>query len=291
MEKRLFIIGLILVLISSPSCSTSGPNADEERMVQTTHFDIHWNTDDATEAEVAQAQQLAEERYAVLAHYFGEDKTPTGRLILRLDGDGLADPNQPQAPYVDGQGRIYLYRFETTGYFGELLHELVHAFRLRTNYWSQDGFIEEGLAEFVSTFLQPETVGFPRYGYSLDVVAGQWLYHEQAIPLSVLQSRHWELNLPCKWQAYPLRASFFQYLHETFGKEKVFALADAPPPVPLGQYEQVFGQSFEDLAQAWAANLTARFAAGDNMLTQAQAYRTQTPVQYAIQYDEVCTAG
>ena len=117
------------------------------------------------------------------------------------------------------------------------------------------------------------------------------MLHDEAIPLSVLQRQHRSINLKCKWQTYPLRASFFRYLHDTFGKAALFDLAYGDRPFTEVRYEALFGRSFDQLAAAWEADLRNRLAALDDAATQAQAYREQTPLRYAVQYGGICQAG
>jgi hypothetical protein len=103
---------------------------------------------------------------------FSLKRTPTERklrheasIVVILAGHGQAADGSWRAASVDERGRIILLRYAEglSSYSQELTHELVHAFRRLAGFWLS-GFLEEGLAEAVTMRVDPNEVGFPRYG-------------------------------------------------------------------------------------------------------------------------------
>ena len=187
---------------------------------KTDHFIITWQDTLITNEEVKQAEELAERMYKGLSEYLGASKMPKNKIILNLGGDAFVDSNIPKIPFVNSQGEIFLYRYPRSGYFGELPHELVHALRMIIG-WTGDRFLEEGLAECLSSLLFPEVIGFSRYGYSTTISAGSWFMdnEDETIPLKLLKNKHSVLNLKCQAQVYSIRADFFRYLLKQYGKD------------------------------------------------------------------------
>jgi hypothetical protein len=207
-------------------------------------------------------------------------------VAIRLAGDGgsgrysTVDPNS---------GEVILYRFvgDGGGYEASLVHELVHA--LRRHRWTDPQrqtdpalFLEEGLAEVVAVEVGFPSTGFPLYGASLDVAAGQWIDRGEDLDPADLVRRHNALNFSCMPQAYTLRLSFITYLRERFGLASLVALAEAPPPLDEDAFVQAFEVSLDELSTAWRAWATTRYAAASDASSQARAYRD------AVKYFPVC---
>lgn len=191
-----------------------------------------------------------------------------------MDGDAFSsNGSNPKIPFVDGNGEIVLFRF-ATGYLGELPHEYVHVLRLYQG-WSSDGFLEEGLAETISSKLFPENIGFSLYGYSTTVAAGLWLRDDNMIPLEELKESHFDLNLKCLPQSYSSRADFFRFILEEYGKQEFMEFVYANDAGQYEGYQRAFGKNLGQLQEHWLANLRQRFDALKDGETQVQAYKTR----------------
>jgi hypothetical protein len=229
------------------------------------HFIFESTTADATAAEMDAGIQLAEVIFESVAALIGPTHVPSRRIKVILEGDFRSDRS---AGFVDEQGNIHLsrYRADLGGYFGSLAHEIAHAVRytywhrFMVGPWENFGFIEEGFAEFVAQQVYPEKKGFPFYGYPEDVVVGHMLIHGDAIPLQVMRDRH-ELNTPCEWQTYPLRASWFRYVDQTYGRAAVLAIAYAEVETTNEMIETLLGVPIVQVDAAWDEWLRARYAA------------------------------
>lgn len=232
----------------------------------TPHFVLVWRQGETTREEIDAAVAHAEFLFAKLADELGAAQTPQASLIVMFEEPAITPTGQWRIPYVDRAGRIHLLRFPGLGggYLGKLGHELVHAFRSawRSQRSRPEGvaysFVEEGFAEWIATRLEPHSLAFPYYGFSVHLVAGQWLIRDEAPPLRVLLERHRDLNPRCLTQAYALRGAFFQYLHDTYGKEAVFRLAYAEDEMTPVLFAQIFDQDFDTLAGDWRAATLAR---------------------------------
>ena len=121
--------------------------------------------------------------------------------------------------------------------------------------------------------------GFPWYGFSVDIVAGQWIANEEDIPLAVLRENHKDLNMPCKAQSYSLRSSFFKYLGDTYGDAAVLDLANQDKAGALADYPRFFEREFDDLVTEWREALMQAFADTEDAEDLAQRYR-KSPIQY-----------
>jgi hypothetical protein len=240
------------------------------------HFDFESTTADATAAEMDLGISLAETHYEAIANLVGANHLPGRKIKVILEGPFRPDRS---AGFVDDQGNVHLsrYRDDLGGYFGSLPHEVAHAFRYtywhRFNIgpWENFGFIEEGFAEFVAQQVYPEKGGFPFYGYPEDVVVGHMLIRGDAIPMQVMRDRH-ELNTPCQWQTYPLRASWFRYVDETYGRAAVLAIAYAEVETTNEMIAGLLGVAIAQVDADWDLWLRARYAAIPNAEAVAQAY-------------------
>lgn len=269
-------MAMVMLLVAGPVA------AEEWQKTETEHLILHWLEGETPEA-IAAAEEKGEAYFAALRVMLGH--APEHKLHVHLNGDAQRPDGSWGTPRVDGWSRIHLYRFGPThhGYFGAYAHELVHAFRFSRKP-HHDWFLEEGFAEFVALRVDDPLRGFPWYGYPVDLVVGQWFANGEALSLDDLRSRHRELNMPCKLQAYSLRSGFFDWLGREFGDEKVLDLASREKAGALADYEEIFGASFADLTARWEAAARAAYASIDDADAQAAAFRTQSPAQY----QEIC---
>ena len=251
------------------------------------HFDFESTTADATPAEVDAGIELAEALYEDIAVLVGANHLPGRKIKVILEGPYRSDRS---GGYVDEQGNVHLsrYRADLGGYFGSLTHEIAHAFRYTywhrflVGPWENFGFIEEGFAEFVAQQVYPEKGGFPFYLHPEDVVVGHMLIRGDAIPMQVMRDRH-DLNTPCEWQTYPLRASWFRYVDETYGRAAVLAIAYAEVETTNEMIEGLLGAPIAQVDAGWDQWLRARYAAIPNAEAVAQAYMARFGDQHFCQ--------
>lgn len=252
------------------------------------HFVYFWNSGETDTQEIVEAGAFAEEVFMRLSKLLGESNMPENKLIITFRGEGVDLRRQKKkTPHVDFQGRIHLYRFEGEGYLGVLPHEMVHATRMGSErMWER--FFEEGLASAISYYLYPERMGFPRFGYDLDLVAGHWLESENGnIPLIQMRREHNRLNLKCQLQTYVTREHFFTYLAETHGIEKLVEFGNRENAGELSLYKEIWGKSFEILASEWEGELRRRYANIPNAKNEMEEFFESTSAKYI----PVCKAG
>jgi hypothetical protein len=173
---------------------------------------------------------------------------------------------------------LYQYSGEFTDHTVEAAHELVHAFRRAAGFW-YSGFWEEGFAEAITMAVDPDDVGFPRYGYPLTVTAGHLLAWDEYVPLAEVRSRHRDVGRRCLLQAYLERASFFQYLVDREGLEAFIELSYGPRNPGDDDYLQVYGMSFDDLVADWESTLRSEYEAILDSDEIAQRYRAEPPIR------------
>jgi len=228
---------------------------------ETRHFVILAHDGVGSRTEIARAGDRAERAHDALRELLGDERTPTRKLTIVLEGDGLAGGDL--YPHVDASGVIHLYRFteEFDDHFDSLLHEMVHAFRRGTGRPWVDGFREEGLAQAIVLALEPPEIHFPLWGYPLDLVAGHLVATERDIPLPTLRHMHPQLNLPCRLQSYVQRASFFEHLTREFGLDAVISLVYDRPVGGVDPFVMAFGSTLDALAEDWREALLERYRA------------------------------
>lgn len=275
-RARLFAVLASLVLAAPLSAQTGRGETD--------HLIVEWV--EGTPPEVIEAAKAEGERYySALAEMLNYE--PAWRVTILLQGRAERPDGSRGFPRVDSYGRIHLYQFESTieSYFSALAHEMVHVFRFRRQP-NPDWFFEEGFAEFIALRVDSSLDGFPWYGFSPIVAAGQWLARGEDIPLATLRERHREINQRCKAQSYTLRSDFFHYLGRTHGNAAVLAMATEDEAGDLTQYQEHFGASFATLAERWRKDLIARFERFEGSEEQGRLFR-ESPIQYA----PVCRRG
>ena len=261
------------------------------KRLESRNFIVAWDPQVVNDSVAETARQRAEAAFDMLSRYLGDENTPRqAKIAILLEGDSPSPDGRYRYPHVDSVGRIHLFRFGgiTESYFGPIPHELVHVFRrmIRGNpTWNP--FLEEALASYVADQVVPASKSFPLYGFPLELVAAQWLHHEEFIPLSTLMTRHRQLNLPCKLQTYTLRASFFTYLHDEYGKEAVLRLAYHSEAHSEDLYRRIFREDLKQLEKSWMKSLRRSFETIDQASAKAKSYRTETPVKYM----KICKPG
>jgi hypothetical protein len=139
---------------------------------ESAHFVFVWRQAETTPEEIEAAVALAEHLFARLSVVLGPERVPSKKLIVMFEGD-WRPTGERRYPYVDAFGRIHLFRFPGLGggYLGKLGHEMVHAFRMEWK-WNRRrppgqafGFVEEGVAEWLATHVEPDSLAFPYYGF------------------------------------------------------------------------------------------------------------------------------
>jgi hypothetical protein len=277
---------LLMAAAAAPPRSTGIP-IGFDRQEETEHFVFVWRAAETDELAVTVAKSRGEELFAGIRGILGE--APRHKVVVLFEGDAHHADGSWAVPSVDEtDGTMHLYQFgpSVMDYLGALPHELVHVFRVKGGR-HLDGFLEEGLAEYIAGRVDPDNRGFPRYGIPLTVAAGQWLGGEEEIPLATLRASHDSLSLRCQAQSYVLRASFFEFLARAYEMEKVLLLANQEHPSDPEPYRQVFHRDFAQLVADWRQDLETRFAAVQNGKELARRYREET----AIKFMHTCRRG
>lgn len=277
-HKRRFVrwTGLVACLFTVACGGSTEPEPATPLSRSSAHFDFESTSAEATPAEMDAGIELAEALYGDIAVLVGANHLPGRKIMVILEGPYRPDRS---GAYIDEQGGVHLsrYRADLGGYFGSMAHEIVHAFRygywhrFNVGPWKNFGFIEEGFAEFVAQQVYPEKGGFPFYLHPEDVVVGHMLIRGDAIPMQVMRDRH-DLNTSCEWQTYPLRASWFRYVDETYGRAAVLAIAYAEVETTNEMIEGLLGTPIAQVDVGWDQWLRARYAAIPDADAVAQAY-------------------
>ncbi|MCB9793650.1 MAG: hypothetical protein H6741_13080 [Alphaproteobacteria bacterium] len=195
------------------------------------------------------------------------------------------------SPYVDADGTVHLWRFSEGegGYRAMYAHELVHGIGFdqalasgRTEMQGV-GFYIEGWAEYVALLVDPEKTGFPLFGFDEDVVVGHWLEHG-GLSLASLRTSHEALNMPCQYQGYILRASWYRYVDEVLGHKVLMDLVSAEAGYSDAAMAEVLGAELAQVDADWAAWALARYDAVQGADAEAQAYRERIyPVEPCVE--------
>ncbi len=197
--------------------------------VSSEHFHLVADTYTSSEAEMQALLEQGEAFHAAIAAISPPDLRLDPTIEVQLNGDV-----RNQAPFVDGEGTIHLWRYspEEGGYGAIFAHEIVHAIAFDSVVeagvleWPDLGSYSEGWAEYAALLVDPGKTGFPLYGFDEDVVAGHWVAHG-GLALAALRAAHSELNKRCELQAYVMRASWFRHVDEVFGREVLLDLVAA----------------------------------------------------------------
>lgn len=285
--RGLFILLFLFTTVTAWTQTKGVVPSDYDHTDYTDHFVLLWNDGETKATEIDEAKIFAEEAYAKIAKVFGVTNMPGEQLIITFRGEGVdKKTRRKRTPHVDYQGRIHLYRFDQGGYLSVLPHEMVHAIRInKVARWER--FFEEGLASAIAYHLYPDKAGFPRFGYSLDLIAGYWLTSGKGIPLETMRSDHSRLNLKCQLQTYVAREDFFNYLNSKYGTDKLVEFAYTNQVGTLEQYKSTWGKTFNQLIVEWEADLRKRYGKIENPQGQIDEYFSTTSARYI----PVCEAG
>jgi hypothetical protein len=182
--------------------------------------------------------------------------------------------------YVETERFAVFWRTEEAS--AEQVRELVptaDAYFERISALGHSGFWEEGFAEAIAMAVDPDDVGFPRYGYPLTVAAGHLLAWDEYIPLAEVRARHREMGRRCQLQAYLERASFFHYLVERRGITSLIELTYGPHSPTEDDFQQVYGKPFDELVTDWETRLLADYRATVEADETARRYRAEPPIR------------
>lgn len=271
--KAFRITSALLVLFALCGCGYFA----EPIEVSSEHFRFIGTTYTSSEEEMEEGIKRAEELYEALAEIIPADFPLDSLIVVQLNGD-----LRSQAPYVDGEGTIQLWRYpeEEGGYRALFAHELVHAIAFDAAVkagaleWESLGFYNEGWAEYAAQLIDPGKTGFPYYGFDKAVVAGYWA--SQGGPtLAELRISHEELNLSCACQTYPLRASWFRYVDESYGRQAVLEIMYGGREMTPEVVAEILGDSLAQVDKAWRVWVLKRYASNPDATTQAAAYRNR----------------
>ena len=273
-KKGYLVIGALVMA----SLALSGCGLFAEPLERSSeHFQFVATSATSTEAEMQAGIERAEAVYAAVAAIIPPDFPLTPVLDVQLNGD-----LRSQSPYVDGDGTIQLYRYsaEEGGYWALLAHEIVHAITFDHGVeigaldWAALGFYNEAWAEHVAQIVDPEKSGFPLYGFDEEVVVGHWV-SQGGLSLAALRASHETLNARCEHQAYPMRASWFRYVDETYGRQAALDVFYGGREMTPAVVEEVLGQSLTAVDEAWRDWALARYAEHPAADAQARAYRAR----------------
>ncbi len=259
---------------------------------QTAHFNI-WllkSEPDLAPNDLKILIKKLESSYEAIQTTIGPPDSSVKNFDVLLEGKSFEPGLPPHYPSVDDFGIIHLYTFLGPGslYLQGLPHEIVHAFRNKIRYlhnmqlkdkFDGFGFIEEGFAEFVSQTIDPSSISFVNYGFPRQVVVGYWLTTNQDIPLEVLWKHH-EINGRCVAQAYPLRASFFFYLEQEYGRDAVFKLANSQQKVTEEIFLNIFKKNLSTLVaewRPWAIDQFNKISGNEQIL---KTWQDSTPIKF-----------
>lgn len=271
------------VALAACAAKPTAPEADCKFRSSTTHFRLCWQSPTISETEIATLRSALERGLGKIRAFLGAQSSLS--LPVRLHEKGGAK----EAPHVDSNGVIHLYRFDTPmgGLLQGIPHEIVHALRHERNtrlygrdldHWPSGAiFVEEGFAEFVASEIAGPHTSFSTFGRRLDLLAGYWLATGQSIPLDTL-FRNPELAPKCAAQSYPLRASFVKFLFEEGGKTPLLALMNHSSPFVPELLPRFFRYDAERLFSLWRRWALRRYRALRNTEAALIDLRKNTPI-------------
>ncbi len=225
------------------------------------HFKFNATTYTSTIEEMQEGINHAEQLYNTLSSIIPSDYPLDSIIVVQLNGN-----YRSQGPYVDGNGTIQLWRYseEEGGYWALFPHELVHAIGFDTAVklgmleWASLGFYNEAWAEYMAQLIAPEKTGFPFYGFDEDIVVGHWV--SQGGPtLASLRSSHNELNLACSLQSYTMRASWFRYVDETYGRQLALEIMYGGREMKPATVEEILGEDLDVVDKGWREWVLKRY--------------------------------
>ena len=105
-------------------------------------------------------------------------------------------------------------------------------------------------------------------------VAGHWVLRG-SLTMADLRDRHEALNARCQVEAYPMRASWFRYVDETFGRKATLEVMYSGREMTPKVVEAALGAPLVEVDAGWRAWVTARYAAHASADAEAEAYRAR----------------
>jgi hypothetical protein len=197
--------------------------------------------------------QQAEEAIAVTTRRMGTHGL-NGRIAIRFE-PALTGPCAYRGLTLSSERTILLYYEPGTNpmrVVALLAHEFVH--QLQQDYYGaphlvSDTILLEGMATWASSDYYQTDDGRPEY----HVAAKEALNSGTLLPLTT------DLNQDCRTSTrnhiYEQWASFFAYLLETYGREKIDAVyVDSRGRAPgSANFQGVYGKSLAELEAAWIA--------------------------------------
>ncbi len=240
------------------------------------HFRFSATSATSSESEMQEGIDRAEALYAAIARILPPDVRLDPVIDVRLNGN-----LRRQVPHVDENGTIQLWRYsaEEGGYWALLAHELVHAITFDAGVevgaleWESLGFYNEAWAEYVGQLIDPGRTGFPFYGFDEDVVVGHWV-SQGGLTLAMLRESHGALN-ECWHQAYPMRASWYRYVDETYGRQSALDIFYGGREMTPAVVEEILDDSLAVVDADWRTWVLARYDAHPGADVQTAAYRAR----------------
>ncbi len=137
------------------------------------------------------------------------------------------------------------------------VHEMIHVYAPNANR-----FLAEGLAVYGHDLLGGPPA-YPNFGKSLDDIAGRSANRELVMALERTPTPNPLENVSKEGEA--IAGSFVKFLIERHGMDKFRALYTLTPLVPMqrdpggpARWQQVYGESYESIVDAWLAILPKR---------------------------------
>ena len=262
----------IFVLITA-GCLASCSYFADRLEVSSEHFRIVADTSTSSEQEMRALLERGEVLHAAIRAIAPDDVSWDPTVEVHLHGNFRSD-----VPYVDGDGTIHLWRYapEQGGYEALFAHELVHAIafdaavEMGVLEWPFLGFYNEGWAEYAAMLIDPDKTGFPFYGFDEDVVVGHWVTHG-GLSLAALRNAHETFNR-CWHQAYTMRASWFRYVDQVYGRDVLLDVVYTQDGYAPDVVEAVLGATLETVDAHWRSWVSKRYAAQPNADAKQQAY-------------------
>ncbi|MFQ3249474.1 MAG: hypothetical protein ACI9O6_001282 [Glaciecola sp.] len=241
------------------------------------HFRFTATSHTSSMEEMQEGIDRAEELYTAIAAIIPSDVQLDSVIEVRLNGN-----YRRQGPYVDGDGTIQLWRYsaEEGGYWALFAHELVHAIafdaavELGVLEWTSLGYYNEAWAEYVAQLIDPDKTGFPFYGFDEDVVVGHWV-SQGGLSMTSLRAHHEELNLTCAHQSYTMRASWYRYVDETYGRQAALDIMFGGREMRPRVVQAILGDSLAEVDAGWRTWVLTRYAEHPRADAQTAAYRTK----------------
>ncbi len=242
------------------------------------HFILHGTSKVTSKQEVDELIKRSESLFADISDFLGDRHPQVSKIHIKLEGDMIS-----KGSYVDFDGvHLYKYREADGGYFAVLAHELVHAFiapwfiEMKAWDWSTYRFFDEGFAEYVAQKVDSLKQGFPFYGCSEHVVAGNLVATNTHIPCEILRAHHFDYDDACNLQAYPQRTSWIRCLDETFGREALLSVV-FPDKEPTDELvDSLTGFTLIELDAIWESWIIQKYNSIQGAQEIIEEYKNKT---------------